>query len=84
MSRAKEAALKEYPISTPPSYIDGHDLLRQEAFIKGYEQAEKDLALTTDDVWRIFNLVRELQTKYSATDGCLQEVADIFNEQRQK
>lgn len=40
--RAKEAALKAYPISTPPSYLDGHDLLRQEAFIRGYEQGEKE------------------------------------------
>lgn len=50
----------------------------------GYLQAEKDLALTKDDVWCVFNLVRELQTKYPATEGCLQEVADIFNEQRKK
>lgn len=44
-----------------------------------------DLAkLTKEDVRRIFDLVRELQTKYSATDGCLQEVADIFNKEREK
>ena len=53
-------------------------------FIDGYRKAEKDLALTKEDVRTIFNLVRELQVKYSATDGCLQEVADIFNEQRNK
>lgn len=55
-----------------------------EGYYHGYEDAEKDLALTKDDVWCVFNLVRELQTKYPATEGCLQEVADIFNEQRKK
>ena len=49
-----------------------------------YNECKENLALTKDDVWRIFNLVRELQTKYPATEGCLQEVADIFNEQRKK
>lgn len=48
-------------------------------FLYGYREAEKDLALTPDDVWCIFNLVRDLQTKYSAIEGCLQEVANIFN-----
>lgn len=57
-------------------FVDGYK--------EGYEQAEKDLALTKDDVWCIFNLVRKLQTKYPATEGCLQEVADIFNEQKKK
>ena len=60
--------------------FDGSDI--EQAAMDGYEQAEKDLALTKDDVWCIFNLVRELQTKYPATEGCLQEVADIFNKQR--
>lgn len=67
---------------------DDDQYCHEQSFIwgyqEGYEQAEKDLALTKDDVWRIFNLVRELQTKYPATEGCLQEVADIINEQRKK
>ena len=93
MTRAEEAALKAYP----PTYTtvkkhakrvqsertDTHQPARA-IFQQGYEQAEKDLALTKDDAWCIFNLIRELQTKYSATEGCLQEVADIFNEQRKK
>lgn len=58
------------------------DRIARKQWDKGYMQAQKDLALTKDDVWCIFNLVRELQTKHSATEGCLQEVADIFNEQR--
>lgn len=87
--RAEEAALKAYPPemiygeSTLDGKYDGNATPRY-YYIQGYEQAEKDLALTKDDVWCVFNLVRELQTKYPATEGCLQEVADIFNEQRQK
>ena len=88
-NRAKAAALKAYPVHSVlilPArrggyYADNH---LRDGFVKGYEQAEKDLALTKDDVWCIFNLVRELQTKYPATEGCLQDVADIFNEQRKK
>lgn len=56
----------------------------KQGYYEGYKHAEKDLELTKEDVRTIFNLVRELQVKYSAVDGCLQEVADIFNEQRKK
>ena len=42
LTRAEEKALEAYPISAPPTYLDGHYLLRQEAYIKGYQQAEKD------------------------------------------
>lgn len=91
--RAKEAAWKAYPGKITVINEDGTESIwedsvldgeRRRLFVKGYEQAEKDLALTKDDVWCIFNLVRDLQTKYPATEGCLQEVADIFNEQRDK
>lgn len=59
--------------------------INQDSNIKGMiKYIRADLAITADDVWCIFNLVRDLQTKYSATEGCLQEVADIFNEQRKK
>ncbi len=53
-------------------------------FEQGVEWAEKDLAFTKDDVRTIYNLVRDLQVKYSATERCLQEVADIFNKQRKE
>ena len=88
--RAEQAALKAYPEDWEAGYFDDPDEVTddneeaREYFQQGYEQAEKDLALTKDDVWTIYNLVRELQVKYSATEGCLQEVADIFNEQRKK
>ena len=75
-------------VSVPPLWPEKNI----ESHIRGFkagaewmaEQAKKDHALTKDDVWRIFDLVRELQTKYTSTDGCLQEVADIFNKEREK
>lgn len=85
MTRAEQAALKAYPEKLEWDYRDmdyDPNMKSRIIFLQGYERAEKDLALTKDDVWCIFNLVRELQTKYPATEGCLQEVADIFNGQR--
>lgn len=40
-------------------------------------------ALTKEDVRRIYFLVLDLQTKYTSIDGCLQEVADIFNKEKE-
>lgn len=74
MTRAEKAAIAEYPSNVGPA-VHG-------AFIKGYEQAEKDLALTADDVKRIHNLVRKMQFRYNATVGCYPEVAEIFNNER--
>lgn len=89
--RAEAAALKAYPNdgrkvfhSSFGTFDIDHNAPYRKGYAQGYEQAEKDLALTKEDVRTIFNLVRELQVKYSSTEGCLQEVADIFNEQRKK
>ena len=87
MDKATKVAIEKYPIEMYEDVgwrcIDKNEYKRK-YFVEGYNQAQKDLALTKEDVRTIFNLVRELQVKYSATDGCLQEVADIFNEQRNK
>lgn len=78
-SRAEQAAVEKYPHGT----FDGElgDSLRA-ACIVGYAQAELDLALTAEDVKAIFNKVLDVQNKYCSTEGCYQEVADWFNEQR--
>lgn len=78
--RAEDKALKRFPhVHYPFTPIDLSAYLR-EGYVEGYEQAKNDLALTANDVASIFNKVRELQVKYAATEGCLQEVADWFNE----
>lgn len=51
-------------------------------FAMGYDQAEKDLALIPEDMSVIFNLVRDLQGKYSDTRGCYEEALDLFNKAR--
>ena len=88
MSKAEEAALKAYPFQERSAKtqfgtitFDQHADTRQ-AFIEGYEQAEKDLALIPEDVGVIFNLVRELQVKYADVRECYEEVLILFNEAR--
>lgn len=49
MTRAEEAALKAYPKSDF-SGVETRRKGQRKCFIQGYEQAEKDLALTWQDV----------------------------------
>ena len=57
MTKAEEAALKEYPKQNMyEALLDGSNGLRREVFIKGYEQAEQDLALTWEDVRKLCSL----------------------------
>ena len=60
MSKAEERALKAYPIKIAER--DGYDenLRERKGFIKGYHQAEKDLALTWEDVKLIWNITDEM------------------------
>ena len=65
MSKAEEAALKAYPVNMTP--LNYQDLIEQFEgktevdvntyprclFQEGYEQAEKDLSLTIDDIEKI-------------------------------
>ena len=68
VSRAEEAALKAYPpLSVASVCLDGTvpvDLNTgaRKRFVEGYEQAEKDLALTWEDmqfIWQIFDILHE-------------------------
>ena len=60
MIKAEEAALKAYPdVQFPFTPLD-LNAYRREAFINGYETAEKDLALTWGDVQLIDHFVLEL------------------------
>ena len=89
MSKAEEFALKHFPVemglepswNDKPIEADTNRFNRRFAEMV-YEWAEQELALTAEDVARIFNKVRQMQVMYSATDGCFQEVADWFNEMR--
>lgn len=81
MTRAEEAASKAY----------GGIPLARRAFIHGYEQAEKDLSLTWEDMQRIHEILDELVERMEAQiiepyfrneQTFYNEALRIFNEHR--
>lgn len=80
MTKAEEALNKAYPGDA--YYYIGSTGRR--LFKEGYEQAEKDNALTPEDIKVIFYLVRKLQYKYSDISGCFEEALELFNKARRK
>ena len=72
MSKAEEKALEAYDTNIPAQI--------RIAYRDGYEQAEKDLALTADDIGKIVHKVLEESLKWSATMACYPDVAKWFNE----
>ena len=79
MTKAEEALKKAYPGDA--YYYIGSTGGR--LFKEGYEQAEKDCALTPEDIKVIFYLVRRLQYKYSDISGCFEEALELFNKARE-
>lgn len=63
--RAEQAALKAYPISRLPFFpgsVASYDTNEEKRMVyeEGYEQAEKDLALTWEDIQTIDNIVVDM------------------------
>ena len=69
MSKAEEKSQNRYPT-----------LAEKYAFIDGYEQAEKDLALTIEDIKRIDRMLN----KYVDYSNPYQEVLNQFNKQKEE
>lgn len=69
MSKAEEKSQNRYPT-----------LAEKYAFIDGYEQAEKDLALTIEDV----KMIDRLLCKYVDYNNPYQEVLNQFNKQKRE
>ena len=99
MNNAEEAALKMYPICEDFYRRDGiarsepHDFNREKryCFQKGYEQAEKDLALTWEDVQRIVEIadqlcpytskeMAEFQANFQTEEAYYREVLKRYND----
>lgn len=90
MSKAEERALEVYPIESHEMY---DDLYRQRnAYVKGYNQAEKDLELTCDDIEIIINAfldykiesIKSGRTKrYTDKEYC-QEVLKRFKDYKER
>lgn len=94
--RAEQAALKAYPFIPLPQYdlrdenpTDGNKIHRR-IFLEGYEQAEKDLALTPEDIGLINKLLFDMHFEgfdvYSTEKAHERNVEILrrFNEQREK
>lgn len=93
--RAEEAALKAYPEKIidhveEPGFVVKRDLNRfdRNVYIQGYEQAEKDLELTLEQIVKldniIMNMVAEGYNDGYKTRPFYEEVLKRFNEQRKK
>lgn len=85
MSKRAEEYAAEYVKKThSPSSVSDFQAAMNIAVINGckaaYEQAERDLALVPEDMGVIFNLVRELQAKYTDIRGCYEESLKMFND----
>lgn len=70
-------------------FLDGRlrNCNNKDAFLYGYQQAEKDLALTIEDIEKIDNLLWNLSSKWSDKNdnaGYFQEVLNQFNKQKEK
>lgn len=88
MSRAEKRALEAYPKSekyTTSQRLIVNDL--RDGFIQGYEQAEKDLALTWEDIKEIQRLVDVVWSEQEITapideDTIYKEALKRFNKAR--
>ena len=97
MSKAQQRALEAYP----PKYvkqerhlkrmqserIDTHRPIRA-IYIKGYQQAEKDLELTWEDIKEIYFLFRSVLNEWYghkfSDEGICREVLKRFKEKKGK
>lgn len=79
ISRAKEAALKAYPpLSVASVCLDGTTPVdlntgARKRFIEGYETAEKDLALTWEDMRKIIRIDEEMMDDPEAHPEWMEE-----------
>lgn len=95
MTRAEEAALRAYPKEIRDKngiVIDiGHPQWIRDYYIHGYEQAEKDLALTWEDMAKIDTIILDVNNEFAvdyskeiSRQKFYEEVLERFNEQRKK
>lgn len=68
--RAEQAALDKYPRDIHRNLLDARypndiNSRPRQAFIEGYEQAEKDLALTWEDIAKIDALILEANNEFA-------------------
>jgi len=82
MTKAEKRALEKYPANK--TVFDKYEKQRY-AFICGYIQAEKDLALTWEDIENVCLIAREVhQFRGFWSESVYQEVLNRFNKQKEK
>lgn len=70
MTKAEEASLLAYPVKMGLFYEPDHhyeadkNMASRIKFQEGYEQAEKDLALTWEDVLKISELLKDVRYEF--------------------
>lgn len=93
MSKAEQKALETYPINIQATQLYGDwdiNKTEREGFVNGYEQAEKDLALTIEDLELIHTFLYAVKNnKHGAftftllSDEQYQEVLNRFNKSKE-
>lgn len=84
--RAEEAALKAYPeLAAEWMKVKTLQPMKRAIYKQGYEQAEKNLALTWEDMKLIDELFTEMAfSEPNDSTEWYQELANRFNEKREK
>jgi hypothetical protein len=87
MSKAKERALRAYPVKIAER--DGYDenLRERKGFVNGYHQAEIDKELTWEDMREIYCITLNLRQHLGASvfgEPLYQEVLKLFKEWKEK
>lgn len=74
MNKAEERAMGAYPIHpTLPNEVKDYIAAEQQAYRKGYEQAENDLALTWEDMRKIICIDEEMMDDPEAHPEWMEE-----------
>lgn len=81
MTKAEEAALKRFPNFSAENMDDV--MFARYHFRQGYEQAEKDLALTWEDMQRIVEIYYTLHDSYKGNSNIYEEVLRRFNKAKE-
>lgn len=93
--RAEETALKAYPervLTDEYGFKEDYNLSLRIGYTEGYEQAEKDLALTWENIAKIITIYEQcvesdILMKYAKerdVRGASEEILRRFNEQTKK
>jgi len=88
MSKAEERALEVFPLKIDGDSRGSYDsnVVKRIVYQQGYEQAEKDLELTWEDMLRIDDIISEV---YKDSDSCsakniYQEVLKRFKDYKEQ